>query len=209
MPQFDISMVRTATCTKTISVNAANRLQAQGMALDQAGDHLYKEQSATYELDTNDKRNADEFTGLPSSQLVIETYCDNEDAIVPAYVVLDVTPALVRSIKEAMLLCTEHKLLKVVLPIAFPISWGTALAIGQIDVTKVDFCVSTGMRHSSSRVQGINVMFNDLISHIASGKSETIFAHGMDQEKQELRDLFEWDKADAMANETGAEQPQG
>lgn len=50
MPQFDIEMTRIGTGNTTITVQAANQIEAEELALDEAGNHLYNEKASEYEL---------------------------------------------------------------------------------------------------------------------------------------------------------------
>lgn len=224
MPKFDIDVVRTATCMKTITVNADNRLQAQDKALDQAGNHLYKELCATYALDDNRGRNVDEFSDLRASQLVLACSCSIEDITHPSYLVVQVTPELVRAVKNAMAMCQQHGLLKVVLAVPSTTSWApsnddgsTANAMGfeKMAVTKDDFCIFADMHYSNAVVESLDVPFNDLMQHISDKVPETVFFDGGDFEEQSLREQLADDRADqadalaAEAGEPNADLPQG
>ena len=51
MPKFNVPIVRTSYQHATIEVEASNQEEANKAALNEAGDHLYKENSADYFLE--------------------------------------------------------------------------------------------------------------------------------------------------------------
>lgn len=219
MPQFEIDVVRTATSMQTITVTASTRQEAQDKALDEAGDHLYKELCATYELDSNNGRNTDELSDLQGSQLVLGCSCSNEHIAHPSYLIVQVTPQLVRTIKDGMDLCQQKGLLKVILAIPSPTTWasvndddssGSVMGLGQMTITKADFCISAGMRHSDAIVESVDVTFDDLMQHILAKTPETVLSYGQDDDVQDLRELLAEDRENAAQKLSGADgdQPQ-
>lgn len=217
MPEFNIDVVRRTTSTNTIRVDAANRQEAQEKALDQAGGK-YKELCSTYELDDNNGQNVDEFSDLLVSQLVLACSCSNDHIAHPSYVIVEVTPAMVRSVKDAMLLCQKEGLLKATLTIPSLITWAPVndgittrrdMGLGRIDVTKDNFCITAGTRHSDAVVESVDVSFGDLLQHIQDKVPETLVFFEEDSDEQELRERLANDRAASLADEPHAEMPQG
>lgn len=218
MPHFDIDVLRTATCIKTITVQADSRLEAQQKAIDQAGDYLYSERDAAYSLDMDSPQHVDEFSDLRASQLVLTCSCSNENVAYPSYVVVQVTPALIRSIKSATELCRKEGLLSVTLAIQSTSDWAPVngygsfdndMGLGKVQITEDDFCISAGMRFSDAVVESVNVPFNDLMQHILDRVPETVFFDGEDADEQALREQLAEDRAMAIGSAPASEQPQG
>ena len=218
MPSFDVDVLRTATCVQTITVLADSRLEAQQKALDQAGDYLFSERDATYALNMEGGKNVDEFSDLPNSQLVLGCSCSDENVAHPAYVIVQATPALFRAIKTGMALCRDEGLLSVTLEIPSCAEWGpvrtyesfgNVMSHGKLAITKDDFCISAGMRHSSAVVESVDMTLNALMDHIQGGAPETIVHGGEETYEHALREQLDDDRAMATGSAPASEQPQG
>lgn len=206
METFEVDVVRTSFGVHTQKVLAENRLQAQDLALEMAGNYLYKPYHSAYALDDNNPYHEDEFSAMTESSLVMSTTCSNNMIAIPNYVQLPITAGLVREIKHAQALCAKHGFTKVTLACQDSANWSGTMddgsaslkALGrdltELTVTNEDFCVHFCSADGSYVVESIDITFDQLDHHIQSGSFKTVICPGTDKEYEDLLNLLEEDR---------------